>query len=165
MTGTTSTRFTDDRTEYDQRHESGEHLTYTAALHLPIRVRPLCERLQQLAATANAVNVLNPLSSYRRLSRVRRELESCSTEYHASTRDCLTRLAEPVEGTTAADLAWIQGFTMANGIAALMELNSTFSSVAEALDRKSAYSMACFSLYVAVVSLSATVILGLLSIQ
>jgi hypothetical protein len=54
---------------------------------------------------------------------------------------------------------------MANGIAALMELNSTFSSVAEALDRKSAYSMACFSLYVAVVSLSATVILGLLSIQ
>lgn len=158
MSSNEGTRFTDDRSEYERARADGENITYTAALHLPNIVKPLCEELTSLASSANQVNVLNPFSSYRQLRAVRNRFSERTSRYLAQVQDCRSRLAEPVEGASPLELGWFQGFTFASGMAALMELNSSISSVSEALDRKSAYTMACFSLYIAVLSLVVSVV-------
>ena len=162
--GSSGLRFTDDRAEYDRARERCENIAYTAALYLSAKVKPLSNQLRQLADSANEINVLNPISSYRRLKSIRNGLNACLADYKSQMQDCLSRLAQPVEGASALDIAWIQGFTATNGIVAIAELQSAHSSVAEVLDRKSAYAMACSSMYIAVMSLGATVILGVLSL-
>jgi len=158
-------RFTVNRDEYERASANGETVAYTAALHLPGTVRPLCEELRVVSSAVESVNILNPISSYRSLRVARQKFFALSPKYRDQLTDCLKRLAEPVEGATALDMAWIQGFTTANGISAFLELTSTFSSVSESLDRKAAYSLACFALYVSVISLTATVVFGWLSLR
>ncbi len=157
------TRFTDDRSEYT-RSGSDDAYIYTAALFLPSRVKPLCTELQALADQATEVNVLNPLTSFRRLHRIRETFTALLPQSRIQYDDCLKRLAAPVEGASGLDSGWIQGFTSAAGTSAILELSSSLSSVSETLDRKSAYSLACFSLYISVVSLVATGIFGWLSV-
>lgn len=159
------TRFTDDREEYERTRGGEAYVAYTAALFLPSRVKPLCERLQSLAAVANTINVLRPVASYRKLQAIRKEFDALSPEYQRQHDDCLSRLAQPVEGASGLDSGWIQGFTTAAGTSAVLRLSSAYSSVGEALDRKSAYAMACFSLYVAMVSLVISIIFGWLSFK
>jgi hypothetical protein len=157
--------FTDDREKYAARSESTGKLVYTPALYLPSRVKPLCEKLQALATSANEVNVLNPVTAFSRLHGVRGKFFEIEPTCRAELEECLRRLAEPTEGAGALDLAWIQGFNSAAGMSASNSLNLAYSAVGEALDRKSAYSLACLSLYLSVVSIVATVVLGVMSLK
>ena len=159
------TRFTDDREEYERGQTGDDNVAYTAALFLRKRVTPLCEKLRSLAAAANSVNVLNPVASYRRLRVVRTKFDALNAEYQTQYDDCLSRLAQPVEGASGMDSGWIQGFTTAAGTSAILELSSAYSSICETIDRKSAYAVACFSLYIAIVSLVLTVAFGWLSLK
>ena len=159
------TRFTDDRDEYERAQGGEAYVAYTAALHLPSRVKPLCDRFRSLATEANAVNVLRPIVSYRKLAAIRRAFDASASDYETQYDDCLKRLAEPVVGASGLDSGWIQGFTAAAGTSAVLRLSAAYSSVAEALDRKSAYAMACFSLYVALASLAISIGLGLPSLR
>lgn len=154
MADTDSTRFVNDRSEYEQALETGERVVYTAALHLPYEVKTMCQELRALAASADRVNILNPFSSYFRLRSIRKKYLIKEPEFRAQLQDCFVKLAQPVEGSTALELGFLQGVTLATGLSALLELNSSMSAVSEALDRKSAYSLACFSLYVSIVSLA-----------
>jgi len=156
METNTDLRFETEREAYERARANKENVAYTAALHLPHTVKPLCEQLLGLAAQAESVNILIPVSAYYSLSKLRSELAELTPKYQQHYSDCLDRLAKPVEGVAALDIAWVQGFTSANGTAAILELSSAFRSVAEALDRKAAYAIACFSLYIATISLVAT---------
>ena len=156
MTDNDSTRFVSDKSEYDRTRGTGERVAYTAALHLPNAVKGMCQELRELAASANQVNVLNPFSSYARLRSIRKTYVAREPAFRAQLQDCFVKLAEPVEGTSTLELGWLQGITLATGLSGLLELNSSMSAVSEALDRKSAYSIACFSLYVSIVSLLLT---------
>lgn len=158
------TRFTDDREKYERTCGGEDYVAYTAALFLPSRVKPLCERLQSLGAVANTVNVLRPLASYQKLRAIRKEFDALAAEYRTQHDDCLSRLAQPVEGASGLDSGWIQGFTTAAGTSAVLQLSSAYSAVGEALVRKSAYAMACFSLYVAMISLIISITFGWLSL-
>jgi hypothetical protein len=155
-----SCSFTDDRAEFERERADGKTVIYTAALHLPQAVHSLSEGLRSLAQHANSVNVLRPIRAYRRLAAVRENLDRLSPQYHAQLAHCQKRLAEPVEGASEIDFGFIQGVTTAIGTSALFELTNAYSSGSEALDRKSAYAMACFSLYIALISL----VLGVVSL-
>ena len=157
--------FTDSREDYEAPRAPGVTLVYTSGLHLPQRVRPLCEELRQLAATAQVVNVLEPVSAFFKLRTIRRQWEKRQPAVQSELASCIKRMSEPVEGAPAIDLGWIQGFTFAAGMSAFTELNTSMSAVSETLDRKAAYSMACFSLYIALISFVVSVVLGLLSIK
>jgi hypothetical protein len=161
------TRFTDDSEEYERAEGDTQtkSVAYTAALFLPHRVGPLCNALRVLAKDANAANVLNSISSYWCLRAIRSKFVALAAEYQTQYDDCLRRLAEPVQGVSAIDGGWVQGFTTAAGTAAILELSRAESDVSEALDRKSAYAVACFSLYIAVLSLLLTVAFGWLSLK
>jgi ABC-type Fe3+ transport system permease subunit len=63
------------------------------------------------------------------------------------------------------DNAWLQGFSTALGTSALFRLQSEFQSLGEVLDRKAAYALAAFSLYVAILSMALTVVFGYLSLK
>ena len=160
-----STTFCTERSDFEARQENGEMVAYTAALHLPQQVKPMCEELWQLSRNAENVNIFNPISSYFKLREIRRNYSERHLAFQSQLHDCVTRMSKPVEGATTMELSWIQGFTFAAGMSAFTELNVSLSAVSEALDRKSAYSMACFSLYVAFVSLAATLILGVMSLS
>lgn len=157
--------FTDDREKYEARSKDTGKLVYTPALYLPSRVKPLCEKLQALAASANEVNVLNPATAFSRLRALRGRFQEIEPTCRHELNECLRRLAEPTEGAGAIDLAWIQGFNSAAGMSASNSLNLAYSAVGEALDRKSAYSLACLSLYLSLISLVVTIVLGFMTLK
>lgn len=157
-------RFTDDRAEYEAADKSAQRTepgVYAAALHITGRVAPMCKRLGALSTKTEQVNVLNPLSALLRLRETKREFHQLSTEHHTLLTDCLQRLAEPIEGAPNSDIAWIQSFTSARGMVGLFRLNQAHASVSEVLDRKAAYAMAVFSLYVALLSFIVSIVLAL----
>lgn len=165
MTDADTTKFTTSREEYEARDKGGERVVYAAALHLPSEVRPLCEELRNLALDANSVNVLNPIAAFLKLRAIRTRFLSREPALRVHLESCMSKLGEPVEGSTVLEMGWIQGFTFAAGMSAVSQLNFAISTASETLDRKSAYAMACFSLYVAGVSLVATVALGIMSLN
>ena len=79
--------------------------------------------------------------------------------------DWFARLAEPVEGGSHTENSWLQGYSTAEGLSAIFQLLSCRQSASEVVDRKAAYSMAIFSLYIAVISLILSVIFGLLTLR
>jgi hypothetical protein len=160
-----SIEFATTRDDYEARRKTKRGIVYAAALHLPQDVAPLCAELRELTARAISVNVLFPLSSFKLLRQIRSSYAEKAKRVQSLHASCIEKLAEPTEGAAAIDLAWIQGITTAAGLSALSNLTSADSSVGEALDRKSAYVMACFSLYVSGISLIATVVLGVLSLR
>jgi len=160
-----SLSFETEREKYEERRSVGENVAYTAALNLPRKIKPLCEKIRAATSSLEAVSPLNPFSSFKSVTNARQQFASISSSYNEAHLDCLHRLAEPVEGAHGVDSAWVQGFTSANGTAAIIELTSSFSALGETIDRKSAYGLACFSLYVALISLVTTVVFGWLSIQ
>lgn len=157
--------FATTRADYEARRATKHNVAYTAALHLPHDVAPLCAELRELAARASSVNVLRPFSSFKLLGQIRSTYVEKLPHVQSLHASCIEKLAEATEGASALDLGWIQGMTTAAGLSALSNLTSANSSVGETLDRKSAYAMACFSLYVSGVSLVATVVLGVLSLK
>ena len=165
MTSERSTSFTDDRADYLARQATGELIVLTPALHQPSRIRPVAEAIRAIATAAESVNTFNSASAFMKLRRLRADFADNQPTATAMLRSCTHRVGEPVEGATSLELGWVQGFTFAAGISAFTELNAALSSASEARDRKAAYAMAIFSLYIAIVSLVATVVLGLLSLK
>ena len=165
MSKSNTTSFTTERSEYEARSAAGETVLLAPALHLPSQVREVAEHFRSIATFANGINVLNTIGALRHLRRLRVQYQSREPEARMALRDTVERLAEPVEGSTTLEMGWVQGFTLAAGLSAYTNLESALSAASESLDRKSAYAMACFSLYVAVVSLVATLVLGVLSLK
>ncbi len=165
MTEPSSTRFTDSRSEFESRKPDGTTLVYTGALHLPQNLKPYCEELRELNYQVEQVNVMRPLSSYFRLRDIRAKWLRRRQTYELQLSQCIHRMGEPVEGASSIDLSWIQGFTFAAGMSAFLELQGSMAAVTESLDRKSAYSMAIFSLYVAAFSLVVSAAFGIVSLR
>lgn len=165
MTDEKVTHFVTERADFEAKREAGQQVVLAPALHTPHAVRSLAEYYRDIASSAEAISVLNPFSSWRRLRPLRAKATARSSEASALLRDIVRRTSEPTEGSTASDLAWMQGFTLAAGLAAFADLNSAIAAASESLDRKAAYALACFSLYIAVISLIATVVLGVLSLR
>jgi hypothetical protein len=65
-------------------------------------------------------------------------------------------MENPVEGGPSMDNAWFQGWATALGYTASTRLTLALGSASATIDRKTAYAVASFSLYIAVVSLVAT---------
>jgi hypothetical protein len=156
---------TDDRAKYDAGRAKGEKIAYGAALFLPHRVHAVCQELRALASSLEQVNVLNTVAAYACVRTVRRKFSERRAVYKELLDDCTSRLAEPVDGASTIDSGWIQAWAVASGVAGLQELTQALSALTEAMDRKAAYTLACFSLYIATVSLTATLVLGLLSLK
>jgi hypothetical protein len=160
-----STTFTTERAEYEQKSTAGEMVLLAPALHLRHKVRDIADYFRTIATRAESVSILNTITALRDLRGLRKEYSARELEAHATLRDTVERLGEPVEGSTVLELGWVQGFTLAAGLSAYTNLQSAITAAGEALDRKSAYAIACFSLYVAVISLTATLILGIMSLK
>lgn len=80
----TGLRFETEREAYERARANEENVAYTAALHLPQTVKPLCEQLLGLVAQAESVNVLNPISAYYSLNKLRAKLAELSPKLPAA---------------------------------------------------------------------------------
>ena len=160
-----STTFTTERAQYEEKSAAGETVVLAPALHLPHAVKDISDYYRTIATQAERVGILNTIVALRELRRLRRNYASRDQEAQATLRDTVDRLAEPVEGSSTLEMGWVQGFTLAAGLSAYTNLQSAVTAAGEAIDRKSAYAIACFSLYVAVISLTATLILGIMSLK
>lgn len=160
-----STTFTTERAEYDAKSAAGETVLLAPALHLPHTVKDIADYYRTIATQAERVGILNTIVALRELRRLRREYATRNQEAQATLKDTVERLGEPVEGSSALEMGWVQGFTLAAGLSAYTNLQSAVTAAGEAIDRKSAYAIACFSLYVAAISLSATLVLGIMSLK
>lgn len=146
--------------------ESGEGSAIVVpTLRLDKTVSPLVQELSSLAQSAEAVSVWRPLHSTTTLRGLRGKFRTIIPRYTEIVTLCHSRMEEPVERGSSMDNAWLQGFSTALGTSALFRLQSAFQSVGEVLDRKAAYTLAGFSIYVAILSMSLTVIFGYLSLK
>jgi hypothetical protein len=157
--------FAKDDTDYKARRAAGESFVLAPALNLPNRVKPTVATLRQLASSIESVNPLNPLTSLSRLRRYRSQYLRAYPTADSLLEECITLLGRPVEGVSDIDFSYLQGMHVAGGMSAITSLQSAMSAVSEALDRKIAYAVASISMYVAVISLLATLILGILSLR
>lgn len=147
---------TDNREDYDTRNKAGEEVIYAASIYMPSTVAPICKELQQLSADAESINPLNSLSSFFKLRSIRRKWRDGQQKFQSQLNSCVQLMGEPVEGASALDSGWIQGWNSAAGMSALTMLSTALSSVSNLLDRKTAYATACFSIYLALVSILIT---------
>ena len=164
MTPSDSYRFVVERSEYEAA-DKGARVAYAPALVLPDAVAPVATELERITASIEAVNVLRPLHAFKLLRVARSQLSAVQARYQTCLADCQRRLAEPVEGAPVMDNAWFQGIATAMGVAALSRLTEANRSAVEVVDRKSAYALASLSMYVALVSLVATIVFGWLSLK
>ena len=165
MSTSRNTTFATERAEYEAKAAAGETVLLAPALHLRHKVKDISAYFRAIATRAESVSILNTISALIVLRSLRKEYSAREQEAQAALRDTVERLGEPVEGSTALEMGWVQGFTLAAGLSAYTNLQSAVTAASEALDRKSAYAIACFSLYVAVLSLAATLVLGIMSLK
>lgn len=133
-------------------------------LRLMQKVEPLAEEFSTLARTGESISVWRPVHSWRKLKGLRTQFDLLTPRFNDDIKYCHDRMGQPVERGSSIDNAWLQGYSTAVGTSALFQLQSAFQSVGEVLDRKAAYALAAFSLYVAVVSMVLTVVFGWLSL-
>ena len=164
MSAINRTTFVTDRTEYNEKLATGETVLLTAALHLPEKVKEIADFFRSIARQGERVNILNTIAAWRDLRNLRKEYVVREQEAHAALMDTVERLGQPVEGNSTLEIGWVQSFTLAAGLSAHMNLQTALHAASEVLDRKSAYAIACFSFYLAVVSLLVTLVLGVLSL-
>jgi len=124
-------------------------------LRLPDKVAPLSS-LNLIAQEAEGIAVLRPVLAFWQLHRIRPRFNVERGKVAAMLQLCCDRLREPVEGASAMDNAWIQAWSTAVGASALLQLQSSLQAASEVLDRKSAYALAVFSLYFAVIAFVVT---------
>jgi hypothetical protein len=148
-----TTKFVTEREEFESSIQAGQNVMLTPALHLPSKVKNVSEHFRNIATAGETVSILNSLFAYRELSRLRKLQRERMLEGEEAIADVVTRLGVAVEGGTPIDLAWIQGANTAAGISAYANLHGAMSAASEVLDRKSAYVLACVSLYISIVSL------------
>jgi hypothetical protein len=119
-------------------------------LQFPEKTTPLVQTLNSLTREAECISVWRPLRAFWRLHRLRRRFNVERDEASRTLEHCYARLREPVEGATTIDSGWIQSLSMAIGTSALFQLQSALQHAGEVFDRKSAYSLAFLSLYIAI---------------
>ena len=134
-------------------------------LRLEQNVRPVVNELSTLAQSGEAIVVRRPIHAFRILRALRKQFETLKPQYREAISLCHERMAQPVERGSAMDNAWLQGFSTALGTSLLFQLQSAFQTVGEVLDRKAAYALAGFSLYIAVLSMLLTTAFGWLSLK
>lgn len=134
------------------------------SLRLMEKIGPLVENLTTLAHSGESISVWRPLHAWWKLRSLRSQFETLTPRFRETITSCHDRMAQPVERGSSMDNAWLQGYSTAVGTSAIFQLQSAYQSVGEVLDRKAAYALAAFSLYVAVVSMVLTVAFGWLSL-
>lgn len=134
------------------------------ALNIRAETVALHGEMARLVQEAESIHHLNPFSAFRSLRRLTRRRSELANQYDSQMAKCLDVTASAVSGPGMI-MGFAQTYNTALGLAALSQLRDTWSDMRAVLDRKWAYAVAAFSIYVAAASLVATVVLGLLSLK
>lgn len=160
----TSESFRIVETEAEAKSQQSQAIV-VPTLRIDEQIAPVVSKLAALTQRAEVISIWRPLHATSALRAHRAELGALSSQYNDAVTLCHLRMREPVGGGSSMDNAWLQGFSTALGTSALFQLQSTFQSAGEVLDRKAAYALAAISLYVAVLSMVLTVAFGWLSLK
>jgi hypothetical protein len=134
-------------------------------LRLENRVQPLVAEYERISSEAELFSVLRPIYSWKKLGASRRSYSAVEQRYKETVAYCHGTMQNPVGGGPSMENAWFQGFATSLGTSALLQLQSARQGAGETLDRKAAYALAVFSLYIAVASMALTVLFGWLSLK
>jgi hypothetical protein len=137
---------------------------YESTLNVDLEVASICAALEKIFSEAEPINVLSPVKAYRTLRSLRQRLTASQPAFQRAMDDCLNKIKQPVEGGPSMDNAWFQGWSLALGLSSVTRLNLAFSNASSTIDRKTAYAMANFSLYIAIISFVVACIFGWLSL-
>lgn len=129
-----------------------------------LELDPLCADIKALLDDAERVRFLNPCSAFWRLNRISRKRSALRAQYESAIHKCLERTTQHVDGPVL-DSAALQTWSKSIGEAVLFRIHSLWGDLGATVDRRFAYALASLSLYIASVSLVATVVLGITSLR
>jgi len=113
---------------------------------------------------AESINVMNPFSAYVRLrsvSKLQRELTTRLDQLHDQYRHSLSASVCGPGFAPGIQITRVAG----EGLSSLLQVERAWHDLVSAIDQKHAYAFGFFSLYVALLSLTATVILGIAGLR
>ena len=133
-------------------------------MNSPELIDPICKNLDALYKGAEAISIWRPFRAYWRVQQIRRQQQDLTKNYSSTLGQVYQRMGEPVE-EAASEASWLQIWAAARGLASAAKLQSSWQQLDSVIDRKSAYAIACFSIYIAIASMVLTTVFGFLSIN
>lgn len=133
------------------------------ALNIEKGIESICSELISLSIAAEAVTVWNSVKVISLLPRIRKKHIGLRNEYEKKIVYCHEKLTSTVTGP-GITMAFMQTWNTSLSLSAILKLQHHFTELGQIIDRKYSYSMAIFALYIAIISLIATVSLGILTL-
>jgi hypothetical protein len=130
------------------------------ALNIEEKITPICDILEGLSQKTQKVNILLPIISILRLNKIKKEQQKLRAEYDNYESKCIEALTTPCSGA-GFTLAFIQSWSTAKGLSALIRLKSGWYEIDALIDRKYSFSIATLSLYIALISFIVSMYFGL----
>jgi len=140
-----------------EKKANGEIIVPT--LNIEKTIDPLCTELRELNHEAEAINIFNPFNALK-LRRLSTQKERLQSKYEKEIADCYDCLREPVSGP-GSTMAFVQAWSTAKGISAILKLQNIWHELGAVLDRKYAYMFAILAIYVSILSVLLTLIFGI----
>lgn len=145
---------TGDESKWRAKSDEGkERWAYVPTLGLMDDTGTTHLRMASLADRAERISIYSPFKALREIREIRKGLDKCEPEYERLLKRCHELLGETVQGCNNMEGGWYQSWSTAMGLSALHRLQATYARADSTLDRKGAYALACFSLYLAIASM------------
>lgn len=116
-----------------------------------------------LLRQAETINVLNPFSAYSNLRSIEEKQKQISKRLDALHDQYRQSLSGEIRGPALAIGPYLTQIA-GQGLSVLMQVERSWQMLDSKVDQKNAYTFGFFSLYVAIISLIATVTLGIASL-
>jgi hypothetical protein len=130
-------------------------------LGLVERAEPLAKEITDLAQLVDHVNVLNPFCSFVTLRRLDEARATLAPRVRTMLGESLGALRSPVNDAPGGMTGYLQAWSVGQALAATLLVQGQWERLVGGIDRKSAFTVAVFSIYISVVALLVTVGFGI----
>lgn len=132
-------------------------------LGLVSRAESLASEINELAASVESINVLNPVGSLFRLTHADKQRAALRPKVKTMLGESLGSMRATNSGPGFAPVA-MQTLSLGEGLIATLLIQNQWQRLTSSIDRKSAFSVAVVSIYVSIVSLVVTACFGVLTL-
>ncbi len=121
-------------------------------------IEEIIKEIDEIRKESEKISVFKPCISFFKLKELLNKKNKLNAKYDRQIKECYELLETPVQGGPGISMAFLQSWSVGKGLSALIKLQNNWYNLDALIDRKNTYSMAVFSLYVALLSFIVTIL-------